>query len=388
MTNWKTVKFGDVVRHVKDRVKDVENCDLTEYTRGEHFEPGNLHLIGRSQLGDGLHGSAFHMRFRPGDVLYVSRNPQLRKVAVADYEGICANTSYVLRADGENLIQELLPFIMQTEDFVEYTIRHKRGSTNFYLNYSDISPYKFPLPPIDEQRRIAELLWAADDNVQAYEKLVHQSRLLKTSWFEEWVSMNCNKESISKLGEAIVDIVAGKSPKNSGRPAEDNEYGVLKVSAIGELDFVESENKVLLQDEDFISDLEVQAGFLLVTRANALLSGIGRVCFVKNTRPKLMLSDKTLRLVVNYSKATDRFLLQALRSKIYRDYVEKVASGTGAKNISQAKLKKASIPLPSVEKQKEVEEVLFKFDSAIENAEKRLEQANSLKKLLLNSNLG
>mgnify|MGYP003983354275 CR=1 FL=1 len=200
--------------------------------------------------------------------------------------------------------------------------------------------------------------------------------------------MNCNKESISKLGEAIVDIVAGKSPKNSGRPAEDNEYGVLKVSAIGELDFVESENKVLLQDEDFISDLEVQAGFLLVTRANALLSGIGRVCFVKNTRPKLMLSDKTLRLVVNYSKATDRFLLQALRSKIYRDYVEKVASGTGAKNISQAKLKKASIPLPSVEKQKEVEEVLFKFDSAIENAEKRLEQANSLKKLLLNSNLG
>ena len=148
-TGWQMVRFGDVVRQIKDRV-DVETCGLTEYVRGEHFEPGNLRLIGRSQLGDGQHGSAFHMRIRKGDVLYVSRNPHLRKVAVADFDGICANTTYVCRADGENLLHELLPFIMQTEAFVEYTISHKRGSTNFYLNWSDIAPYEFPLPPLAE----------------------------------------------------------------------------------------------------------------------------------------------------------------------------------------------------------------------------------------------
>ena len=101
------------------------------------------------------------MRFRPGDVLYVSRNPQLRKAAIADFNGICANTTYVCRANEKYLLQDFLPFIMQTESFVEYTIRHKRGSTNFYLNWSDIAEYEFALPPLEEQRRIAEVLQAA-----------------------------------------------------------------------------------------------------------------------------------------------------------------------------------------------------------------------------------
>ena len=55
-SGWKTVRFGDVVHQIKDRVRDLESCSLTEYVRGEHFDPGNLRLIGRSKLGDGLHG--------------------------------------------------------------------------------------------------------------------------------------------------------------------------------------------------------------------------------------------------------------------------------------------------------------------------------------------
>ena len=162
-STWTKVAFGDVVDQIKNRVPNVNACGLIEYIRGEHFEPGNLSLIGRSRLGDGKHGSAFCMRFQPGDVLYVSRNPQLRKAAVTDFEGICANTTYVCRANEQYFLQALLPFIMQTESFVEYTIRNKRGSTNFYLNWSDIAGYEFTLPPLEEQRRIAEVLQAAEN---------------------------------------------------------------------------------------------------------------------------------------------------------------------------------------------------------------------------------
>ena len=170
-SDWPIVSFGDVVTHIKDRVQDVMECGLQEYIRGEHFEPANLRLIGRSTLGDGKHGSAFCMRFRPRDVLYVSRNPQLRKVAIAEFEGICANTTYVCRAKEEYLLQDLLPFVMQTESFVEYTIRNKRGSTNFYLNWSDIAGYEFALPPLDEQQRIAELLQANERTLASLDLL-------------------------------------------------------------------------------------------------------------------------------------------------------------------------------------------------------------------------
>jgi type I restriction enzyme S subunit len=67
------------------------------------------------------------MRFRPGHVLYGSRRTYLRKVAVADFEGITANTTFVIEPkDTKVLMPELLPFLMQTESFHEHSVRQRQ----------------------------------------------------------------------------------------------------------------------------------------------------------------------------------------------------------------------------------------------------------------------
>jgi type I restriction enzyme, S subunit len=215
-SDWPMVSFGDVVSHIKDRVQDVMECGLQEYIRGGHFEPASLRLIGRSTLGDGKHGSAFCMRFRPGDVLYVSRNPQLRKTAVVDFEGICANTTYVCRAKEDHLLQDLLPFIMQTESFVEHTIRNKRGSTNFYLNWSDIAGYEFALPPLEEQRRIVEALLAFEHSLVSLGDACDSARLAHKSaciWLGDTLSKSPETQwtTIGELGD--VRMGRQRSPK-------------------------------------------------------------------------------------------------------------------------------------------------------------------------------
>jgi type I restriction enzyme, S subunit len=86
------VKFGDVVRQVKDKV-DPKDSGLERYVAGEHMETDNLHIRRWGTIGDGYLGPAFHMRFKPGQVLYGSRRTYLRKVAVAEFEGITANTT-------------------------------------------------------------------------------------------------------------------------------------------------------------------------------------------------------------------------------------------------------------------------------------------------------
>ncbi len=87
--------------------------------------------------------------------------------------------------------------------------------------------------------------------MDANKTLLEKARLTKTAWFEDWISNHLDKKYISKLGSAIVEIVAGKSPQNGGRPANPDEYGVLKVSAAGELGFVEEENKGLIKKSDY-----------------------------------------------------------------------------------------------------------------------------------------
>jgi len=117
----RTVKFGDVVRQVKDRV-DPETSGLERYVAGEHMDTDDLRIRRWGTIGDGYLGPAFHMRFRSGQVLYGSRRTYLRKVAVADFDGICANTTFVVEPNTPELLPEFLPLVMTTEAFHAHSI--------------------------------------------------------------------------------------------------------------------------------------------------------------------------------------------------------------------------------------------------------------------------
>ena len=75
---------------------DPAASGLERYVAGEHMDTDDLRLRRWGEINGDYLGPAFHMRFRPGQVLYGSRRTYLRKVAVADFSGICANTTFVL----------------------------------------------------------------------------------------------------------------------------------------------------------------------------------------------------------------------------------------------------------------------------------------------------
>ncbi len=201
-SNWANVYLGDVVHQIKDQV-DAFNCGLKYYLGGEHFSTDDLQANGRGEIADSTIGPAFIMRFKPGDVLLVSRNPHLRKMAVAGFEGICSNVTYVLRADTDKLLQEFLPFVVRSSGFWNFAMQNKRGSTNFYLNWTDFEKYTLKLPPLDEQRRIAELLWAAENSLEAHRNLLKDERdCLNVSITEVFrVIANNTLESFLNVGE-------------------------------------------------------------------------------------------------------------------------------------------------------------------------------------------
>jgi type I restriction enzyme S subunit len=124
---------------------------------------------------------------------------------------------------------------------------------------------------------------------------------------------------------------------------------VLKVSAVGDGVFIPTESKALLQQEDFDPLVAVRDGDLLVTRANASLDGVARVCVVNGDHPNLMLSDKTWRLHLHDGPWTAEFVMHLMQLPGFRRHVEQKAGGTGARNISQQKLLDGPVPVPSPE---------------------------------------
>ncbi|MEU1523038.1 restriction endonuclease subunit S [Nocardia rhamnosiphila] len=157
---WRSVRFGSLVRQVKDSTNPVAD-GLERFVAGEHMNSQQLHITRWGEVKKSSLGPAFHRRFRPGQVLYGSRRTYLRKVSYAEFEGVCANTTFVVEsAEPGELLPEMLPFLMSTDSFHRHSEFWSRGSVNPYVNWPDIAKYEFPLPPPSEQRRIAELLWS------------------------------------------------------------------------------------------------------------------------------------------------------------------------------------------------------------------------------------
>ena len=154
-----TVAFGDVVQLSRERSNDPAADGFERYLGLEHLEPGDLKVRSWGNIAD---GTTFTNVFRPGQVLFGKRRAYQRKVAVADFSGVCSGDIYVLEPKGDHLCPEILPFICQSEPFYDYVISMSQGGLSPRVNWNALAEYEFALPPLEEQRRIAEVLQAAE----------------------------------------------------------------------------------------------------------------------------------------------------------------------------------------------------------------------------------
>ncbi|MFJ2951850.1 restriction endonuclease subunit S [Streptomyces sp. NPDC087226] len=184
-----------------------------------------------------------------------------------------------------------------------------------------------------------------------------------------------------RLGDILARIEAGKSYKCEPRPASTEEWGVIKVSAMTWGDFDEGENKAVPAGFPFNPDYEIRPGDILLSRANTA-AYVGASVLVRQCRPRLLLSDKSLRIVP--AEGVDReWLAYLLSSPVIRSQISERATGTkdSMRNISQGALGELACLLPPVEEQRRIVAALEEQLSRLDAAESTASQV--LKKLLV-----
>lgn len=171
----KRVRYCDVAQKLTRRIDPVD-FGIERIVAGENLEAEDFKIRTWGTVGKDFLGPAFHVLFQAGDILYGSRRTYLKKVALADFDGVCANTTYVIRANEEFLLQDLLKHIMLSERFTQYSISVSKGSTNPYINWKDLDNFIFEIPDLETQRIISNLL---DEILANSEKLRQQREILK-----------------------------------------------------------------------------------------------------------------------------------------------------------------------------------------------------------------
>lgn len=156
------------------------------------------------------------------------------------------------------------------------------------------------------------------------------------------------------LRRVILKLEQGWSPIAEERPAEEGEWGVLKLSAVKRGRFCPDAQKALGSTEPR-SEYEVKPGDVLMTRANTP-ELVGDICIVNSCPPRLMLSDLIYRIALNQERVDPRYFVYWFLGRAGADQVRLDARGASRSmvKISQEHIKSWRIALPPISAQRAI----------------------------------
>lgn len=361
-SDWKLTMFGDVAIQQKQTV-DRENTELTKYVQGGHMNSEDLHLREWGELTDEYLGPAFIRRFDEGDILYGSRRTYLRKVVIAPFSGITSNTTFVMKANEENIDKRLLPFIMMSEGFTENSIKNSKGSVNPYINWKDIAKYEFLLPPKDQQAKLAELLWAMDEVIERENEVFEKLKNTRDSVFENLLKVT--KGKIIPLSKILIQ----KKEKSQAPHSRKKNIGLEHINS-GEFTCNSYEDSETVKAQCNI----VNVGDLCYSKLRPYLDKAFIATFEAVSTTELLIYDT--------KQVSKEYVLNHFHSKPFIDYVSSRGFGTKMPRVSHKIIGDHKILVPNDEN-----EILIKmrqFLKVEEASKSKILSSKALQKSLIN----
>ncbi|MDP3105181.1 MAG: restriction endonuclease subunit S, partial [Candidatus Methanoperedens sp.] len=206
---WKWVKLGDIAFEVSDRIDNPSESGLERFVGLEHMDSESLTVKRWGSTDDVT--SAMKL-FKKGDMLFARRNAYLKRASMATFDGVCSGDAIVLRQKNEVYVKGLLPLILNMEKLWEFAIANASGSMSKRVKWRDLATFEIPLPPKEEQRRIADMLWAAEDCIVKNEKLVEMTEIYKKTLMNELLTKGIGHEDFkgTEIGKIPQDWKVGE----------------------------------------------------------------------------------------------------------------------------------------------------------------------------------
>ena len=257
------------------------------------------------------------------------------------------------------------------------------GSTMIHVTKGAMEQRSILLPPLDEQRRIAEVLRSVDEAIAAKHATLAATKQFKRTCREAAV-IRFQDCAPTAMQDVLASIDAGWSPDCESEPANDGEWSILKTSSVVWDGYDDGENKRLPPHLEQRPHLEVTANDILITRAGPA-ERTGVVAIVRETAGRRMLSDKIIRLRVSPEKAVPLAIAELLSSDHVQSELIRSKSGMAASqtNISQKIVLGLEMHLPSLTDQRDFADEMAALQDAIELGEAELHDAQRLKAALM-----
>lgn len=273
-------RFDDIAINSTEKKKPVEEDKYT-YLGLEHLDSGSLKV---TRFGSEVAPIGEKLVMRKGDVLFGKRRAYQKKVAIAPFDGIFSAHGMVLRPKENVIDKDFFPLFISSDYFLDAAIKISVGSLSPTINWKDLKTLEFELPSLEEQRKLAEVLWSINYTLDAYKKLLEVTdQLVKSQFIEMFGDSETNPKQYPIKGLCeIAEYYNGLTYKPSDATDDENGTLVLRSSNIqnGALAFDDNvrvtcsiKEKLMVKDND-----------ILMCSRNGSAALVGKTAIIKDLK--------------------------------------------------------------------------------------------------------
>ena len=343
-----TYRFDEIAINSTQKKKPTEE-DKVCYIGLEHIDSGCFDVV---RWGSDVAPTGDKLLMQKGDVLFGKRRAYQRKVAIAPFDGIFSAHGMVLRPNLKVIDANYFPFFISSDKFMETAVRISVGGLSPTINWKDLARQEFELPSLDEQKVLADKLWAAYRLKEAYKKLLVATDEMVKSQFIEMFGSKCRTDAIGNL----LKITSGGTP--SSKKQEYYEGGTIPWLTSGEVS-----QGIISSTKSFITEAGLNnSSAKWVSKGSVVVAMYGATAGKTGILDIDTTTNQAVCSLLPSDNFTSIYLYYAVKSN--EKWMMDQATGGAQPNISQTVIKKMVIPVPSIEQQHQFASIAQQADKS------------------------
>lgn len=367
---WGKLRLSDVCEEISARISNPSESEFDRFVGLEHMDTGETKLKNYGATTDLV--SAMKL-FKAGDVLVARRNVYLRRAAVADFDGVCSGDAIVLRPKSNQMVVNgVLQFILNTDSFWEYAIKHAAGTMSKRLSVDRLLGFEFVLPPTEEQVKAVKLLSAVQEKIESLENLfATQKNVYHAAIDAEYkFSVGYPKAKLVDVTSKIVDGVH-KRPDyvEAGVPF----LAVENLTRSTGIDFSKTRFVSAEDHAEYTKRAKPEKGDVLVSKDGTL--GVARLI---ETDIDFSIFVSLALLKPRKDVLDGRFLRYFFDCSHFRRRIGQKTSGSAILHIHLIDFRQTEIPLPEYANQVEIAKQIREIEELMEATQSRILDTKNL----------
>ena len=392
------VTFGKICKNVSTRVNDPKNSNYERYVGLEHLDTIEPKIL---RFGSTQNVKSSMTLFSKKQILFGRRNWYLRRVAVADFDGICSADIYVLEAKGSQILPDFLPLFMHSNQFFDETMKYSSGSMSTRVKWSDLEKIKFTIPFISEQKKIIKIISVIDESITKTQNLLDKLKTYKESKANDLLTKGIGHTKFKKVKSFFdtYDEIPGEWNvlKLKDICTEKPEYGA-NVSAVEKNELLPRYIRITdLNDDGSLRTKEwksineekakpylLQEGDFLFARTGAT---VGKTYVYRKKDNRCAYAGYLIRFKPNNKSLNPDFLFYFTHSTKYWKWLVATQTWGVQPNVNAEQYSNMSIPLPPLLEQQKIASILTQLDEQYRQLENHLSLLKTMRKSMINEKL-